>query len=122
MRSPPAGPRTALSSVLLQATDTSIHRHEVGRYRSQADRSSTRTSSQSIEHIGSTSVPGLAANPVIDIVTGIDDPTTRRRNCRTSSPTASTPGVRELRWRTAKRVDRNELTDEQLKEAEAHRF
>jgi len=27
-----------------------------------------------IEHIGSTSVPGLAAKPIIDIVVGIDDP------------------------------------------------
>lgn len=27
-----------------------------------------------IEHIGSTSVPGLAAKPIIDIVIGIDDP------------------------------------------------
>lgn len=27
-----------------------------------------------IEHIGSTSVPGLAAKPIIDIVLGIDDP------------------------------------------------
>lgn len=27
-----------------------------------------------IEHVGSTSVPGLAAKPIIDIVVGIDDP------------------------------------------------
>lgn len=27
-----------------------------------------------IEHIGSTSVPGLAAKPIVDIVVGIDDP------------------------------------------------
>lgn len=27
-----------------------------------------------IEHIGSTSVPGLAAKPIIDVVVGIDDP------------------------------------------------
>lgn len=27
-----------------------------------------------IEHIGSTSVPGLIAKPVIDIVIGVDDP------------------------------------------------
>jgi GrpB-like predicted nucleotidyltransferase (UPF0157 family) len=29
---------------------------------------------RSIEHIGSTSVPGLVAKPVIDILVGIDDP------------------------------------------------
>ncbi|OLF18382.1 hypothetical protein BU204_06560 [Actinophytocola xanthii] len=27
-----------------------------------------------VEHVGSTSVPGLAAKPIIDIVVGIDDP------------------------------------------------
>lgn len=27
-----------------------------------------------LEHIGSTSVPGLAAKPIIDIVAGLDDP------------------------------------------------
>ena len=27
-----------------------------------------------IEHVGSTSVPGLAAKPIVDIVVGIDDP------------------------------------------------
>lgn len=27
-----------------------------------------------IEHIGSTSVPGLAAKPIVDIVVGVDDP------------------------------------------------
>ncbi|WP_199429139.1 GrpB family protein [Qaidamihabitans albus] len=31
-----------------------------------------------IEHIGSTSVPGLAAKPIIDIVVGIDDPDDER--------------------------------------------
>lgn len=30
--------------------------------------------SKLIEHIGSTSVPGLAAKPIIDIVLGVDDP------------------------------------------------
>ncbi|WP_308282636.1 GrpB family protein [Pseudonocardia nigra] len=31
-----------------------------------------------IEHVGSTSVPGLAAKPVVDIVVGIDDPDDER--------------------------------------------
>jgi GrpB-like predicted nucleotidyltransferase (UPF0157 family) len=38
-------------------------------------REALRTTSVDIEHIGSTSVPGLAAKPIIDIVVAVDDVT-----------------------------------------------
>ncbi|WP_425590292.1 GrpB family protein [Fictibacillus sp. B-59209] len=34
---------------------------------------SIRDYSNSIHHIGSTSIPGLAAKPIIDILTGVQD-------------------------------------------------
>jgi GrpB-like predicted nucleotidyltransferase (UPF0157 family) len=37
-----------------------------------------------VEHVGSTSVPGLAAKPIIDIVLPVPAPLTRLRTCRPS--------------------------------------
>ncbi|MDT7682974.1 MAG: hypothetical protein QOG57_3284, partial [Pseudonocardiales bacterium] len=46
------------------------------RYDEAADRlrAALGTRLRLIEHIGSTSVPGLIAKPILDIVSGIDDP------------------------------------------------
>jgi len=47
-----------------------------GRFRAEAERISAALDGRArrIEHIGSTSVPGLAAKPVVDILLVIDDP------------------------------------------------
>ncbi|MBK1784711.1 GrpB family protein [Prauserella cavernicola] len=48
-----------------------------------------------IEHIGSTSVPGLAAKPIIDIVVGIDDPDDEAAYLRDLEAAGYDPRVRE---------------------------